>query len=603
MLYRNDQPRRTRWGSGRMSSKTGALRVESAILRDALKACRSHIGYVLLFSAALNLLYLAPSIYMLQVYDRVLTSGGVLTLIYLSAVLLASLAALSFLDATRVRLLASMAKRLDRLVAPHVLTAALQRDGRRAAGNAQPLREFDTLRAAMTGQPALAAVDAPWTPIYIAVCFLIHPWIGMLTLFGGALLVLIAYINQVAMHRALHANEQATGAMYNLHAADSAQGDTARALGMESALVRRQLGTREHMSGASHEANRSGAAFSASTKFVRLALQSAALGLGAYLALNQQISAGGIIASSILASRAFAPLELIVGAWRQFEQGRQAYGVLTKVLQTQEQPRNFTELPAPSANVSAENVSVRAPGGDRALLMNASFRVQPGMIVGIIGPSGAGKTTLVRTIAGALQPDQGAVRIDGAKLTDWPSDKIGRYIGYLPQEVALFSGTIAQNISRFEQGESGDIDRAVVAAAQAAAVHEMILTLPKGYDTELGPNGRGLSTGQAQRVGLARALYRDPVLLVLDEPNAHLDQEGEAALIAALQAARARNASALVVAHRSSVMGITDALMVVRDGRIELYGPREQVLAKLAGQGQQRPVVVASEGEATGRRP
>ncbi|HYD87554.1 MAG TPA: type I secretion system permease/ATPase [Vitreimonas sp.] len=585
-----------------MSSKSGAVQAGSAILRDALRACRTHIGYVLLFSAALNLLYLAPSLYMLQVYDRVLTSGGLLTLLYLSAVLLASLAALSFLDATRVRLLTAMAKRLDRIVAPHVLMAALQRDGRQAAGNAQPLREFDTLRAAMTGPPALAAVDAPWTPIYIAVCFLIHPWIGSLALFGGVLLVLIAYINQVAMHRALRENEQTTGAMYNLHASDSAQGDTARALGMEEALVRRQLATRAEMSGASHTAGRSGAVFSASTKFVRLFLQSAALGLGAYLALQQEISAGGIIAASILASRAFAPLELIVGAWRQFEQGRQAYGVLTKVLQTQEQKREFTELPSPTANISVENVGVRAPGGERVLLMGASFRMQPGMIVGVIGPSGAGKTTLVRTVAGALQPDQGAVRIDGAKLTDWRPETIGRHIGYLPQDVGLFAGTIAQNISRFEAGDPGDIDGAVVAAAQGAGVHDLILTLPKGYDTEIGPNGRGLSAGQAQRVGLARALYRDPVLLVLDEPNAHLDQEGEAALIEALKAARERGAAALVVAHRSSMMNAADALMVVRDGRIEMYGPREQVMAKLAGPAQQRPVVVASDGEATGRR-
>lgn len=582
-----------------MSSKPGAERVQSAILRDALHACRRHIGFVLLFSAALNLLYLAPSIYMLQVYDRVLTSGGLLTLLYLSAVLLASLATLAFLDATRVRLLASMAKRLDRLVAPHVLMAALQREGRTAAGSAQPLREFDTLRAAMTGPPALAAVDAPWSPIYIAVCFMIHPWIGTLALFGGVLLIVIAYVNQLAMQRTLHANDQATGAMYSLHSADSAQGDTARALGMQEALVRRQINTRETMSSATHEAGRSGAVFSASTKFVRLFLQSAALGLGAYLALQQEISAGGIIAASILAARAFAPLELIVGAWRQFEQGRQAYKTLTDVLKTQEQQREYTELPPPRANLNVENVGVRS--GERVLLMGVGFRVEPGMIVGVIGPSGAGKTTLVRTIAGAVLPDQGAIRLDGAKLTDWPSEEIGRYIGYLPQEVGLFAGTIGENISRFESREIEDVDQATITAAKAAGVHELILTLPKGYDTEIGPNGRGLSAGQAQRVGLARALYRDPVLLVLDEPNAHLDSEGEAALVEALKAARARRASALVVAHRSGIMNIADALLVIRDGRLEMYGPREQVMAKLSGNA--RPVVVASDGEQTGRRP
>ena len=584
-----------------MSSTGGPARIQSAILRDALQACRRHIGFVLLFSAVLNLLYLAPSIYMLQVYDRVLTSGGILTLIYLSLVLVAALGTLAFLDGSRVRLLAAMAKRLDRIVSPYVLRAALQREGRAAAGAAQPLREFDTLRSALTGQPALAAVDAPWTPIYIAVCFIIHPAIGALALFGGILLVAIAYVNQVAMHRNLHANEQATGAMYQLQAADSAQGETARALGMHEALVRRQLNTRHAMTDATHKAGRSGAVYSSSTRFLRLLLQSASLGLGAYLAINQQISSGAIIAASILTSRAFAPLELIVGAWRQFEQGRGAYRILTDVLKTQEGQRDFTQLPAPQANISVEGVGVRTT--DRILLNGITFRMNPGMIVGVIGPSGAGKTTLMRVVAGAANPDAGAVRIDGAKLTDWPPEKLGRHIGYLPQEVALFSGTIGDNIARFEDRSNPGVDEAIVEAAKAAGVHELILTLSQGYDTEIGPNGRGLSAGQAQRVALARALYRKPMLLVLDEPNAHLDSDGEIALITALKEARDRNTAALVVAHRTNFMSIADALLVIRDGKLEMYGPRDQVMAKLTGAGQTRPTVVASDGEVTGRRP
>ena len=584
-----------------MSSTGGPARIQSAILRDALQACRRHIGFVLLFSAVLNLLYLAPSIYMLQVYDRVLTSGGILTLIYLSLVLLAALGTLAFLDGSRVRLLAAMAKRLDRIVSPYVLRAALQREGKAAAGAAQPLREFDTLRGALTGQPAIAAVDAPWTPIYIAVCFIIHPAIGALALFGGFLLVAIAYVNQVAMHRKLHANEQATGLMYQLQAADSAQGDAARALGMHEALVRRQLGARRAMTDATFDAGRGGAIFSSSTRFMRLLLQSASLGLGAYLAINQQISGGAIIAASILTSRAFAPLELIVGAWRQFEQGRGAYRILTDVLKTQEGQRDFTQLPAPQANVSVEGVGVRTM--DRILLNGVSFRMNPGMIVGVIGPSGAGKTTLMRVVAGAANPDAGAVRIDGAKLTDWPTERLGRHIGYLPQEVALFAGTIGDNIARFEDRANPGVDEAIVEAAKAAGVHELVLTLSQGYDTEIGPNGRGLSAGQAQRVALARALYRKPMLLVLDEPNAHLDSDGEVALINALKEARDRNAAALVVAHRTNFMSIADALLVIRDGKIEMYGPRDQVMAKLSGAGQARPTVVASDGEATGRRP
>jgi ATP-binding cassette subfamily C protein len=573
----------------------------AGILRAAWRACRRHIGFVALFSAALNVLYLAPSLYMLQVYDRVLASGALLTLLYLSAVLLGALVVLAFLDAVRVRLLLAMSRRFDRLLAPHVLAAALQREGKRAAGQAHVLREFDTLRAALSGPPALAALDAPWTPIYIGVCFLIHPWIGSLAFFGGVALVTIAWVNHRAMHHALRASDQTTGALYSMQMADSAQGDAARALGMHEGLVQRQLKARVSMTQALNDSGRYGALFSASTKFARLVLQAAALGLGAYLAVNQEISAGGIIAASILTSRAFAPLELIVGAWRQFEQGRQAYAVLNRVLKTQSDAREFTALPRPRGLLAAEHVSVRAPGGDRMLLIDAAFQAGPGDIVGVIGPSGAGKTTLLRVVAGAIDPDQGTVRLDGAKLSDWPSDKLGSYVGYLPQEVSLFGGTIAENISRFDRRAREEIDAAIVAAAQAAGVHDLILSLPQGYDTEIGAAGRGLSAGQAQRIGLARALYGDPVLLALDEPNAHLDSDGETALIQTLRAASERGACAIVVAHRAGLMAAANKLMLVRDGRIEGYGPRDQMMARL-GAGGPRPVAVPSAGEPGGAR-
>lgn len=568
----------------------------SSTLKAALDACRRHIGFVILFSAALNLLYLAPSLYMLQVYDRVLASGGVLTLVYLSLVLLASLAVLAFLDGTRMRLLLAMSRRLDRLLAPQVLSAALQRDGRAAAGQAHILREFDALRSALSGPPAVAAVDAPWAPIYIAVCFLIHPWIGLLALAGGLILVAIALINNRAMRSAMKANEDAAGAMYGLQMGDMNQGDAARALGMQGRLVERQLKARIALNDSINAAGSANSFFSATTKFSRLLLQSAALGLGAFLALRQDISAGGIIAASILSSRAFAPLELIVGAWRQFEQGRQAYGIISRVLRTQETQRDFTGLPSPRGVLSVEGVTVRAPAGDRFLLMNASFRAEPGDIIGVIGPSGAGKTTLLRAIAGAAIPDGGAVRLDGAKMTDWEPDRLGRHVGYLPQEVALFSGTIGQNISRFDSAAGDDVDVAIVKAAKAAGAHEMILSMPRGYDSEIGPNGRGLSAGQAQRVALARALYGDPVLLALDEPNAHLDNDGEAALISALKDASARGVCSIVVAHRTGFLSQVNKLMIVADGRIDAFGPREAILARINPGAGPRPVAVPNEG-------
>jgi|CXWL01.1.fsa_nt_gi ATP-binding cassette subfamily C protein len=586
------------------TNKPDRRKADADIIGAALDACRRHVGYVILFSAALNILYLAPSIYMMQVYDRVLASGGILTLLYLSAVLLGALAVLAFLDAIRMGLLAAMAKRFDRLLAPRVLSAALDPEGKKAAGQVHVLREFDALRAAISGQPALALVDTPWTPLYIAVCFMIHPWIGWLALGGGIALVGIALVNQRAIRSAMRANDQASGAMYSMQMADAAHGESARALGMQGALIRRQLQAREKLSHATSKATSANAIYSSSTRFFRLMLQSASLGLGAYLAVDQQMSAGGIIAASILTARAYAPLELVVGAWRQFEQGSQAYQTLKAVLKSQNNQREHTTLPSPRGLLSVESVSVRSPAGDRLLLSGASFRVEPGEIVGVVGPSGAGKTTLMRAIAGASNPDQGAVRLDGAKLTDWSADLLGRFVGYLPQEVALFGGTISHNICRFEHllgYDQEEIDRAVVAAAKIAGVHDLILNMPRGYDTEIGPNGKGISAGQAQRVALARALYRDPVFIVLDEPNAHLDAEGELALINALKAGRERGASAVVVAHRAGFMNIADKLLVVQDGRIEAFGPRDQIAAKFAPPpaGGQRPVVV-SDG---GRRP
>ena len=564
-----------------------------APLQEALKACRRHFTFVILFSAGLNLLYLAPTLYMMQVYDRVLSTGGVLTLVFLTIALAASLAVLAFLDAVRMRLLAAAGRRIDRLVAPNVLRAALDRKGREAAGAANPMREFDTLRTALTGAPTLAVIDAPWAPLYILVCFMIHPMIGVLALVGGVLMIGLAYINQRAMHNALRANEQLGGAFYSLQTGDSAQGEVARSLGMEQALVRRQMKVREAVALRTDRSSRTNAGYSAATKFTRLILQSLALGLGAYLALSQQISAGSIIASSVLTARAFAPLELIVGAWRQFEQGRHAYDVVVRVLRSQDATRTYTELPPPRAMLAVQGVGVRVPGSDSTLLQGVSFVVEPGEIVGVIGPSGAGKTTLMRAVAGAVAPDAGILRLDGASMADWPPGGLGRYIGYMPQEGGLFAGTVAGNIARFESGP--DVDKAIIAAAMAAGAHEMILSLPRGYDTELSVGGRGLSAGQIQRIGLARALFRDPVLLVLDEPNAHLDVEGEQALIEALLHHARAQRSALVVAHRARFLSIADKLLVMKAGRVEMFGPREQILAKLPGL-QSQPALTRETG-------
>jgi ATP-binding cassette subfamily C protein len=565
------------------TARAEAPRARPPGLSGALAKCRRHVAFVVLFSGLLNVLLLAPSLYMLQVYDRVLVTSGVTTLVFLSGVLIAALLTLAVLDAARARLLAAASRRIDRLIAPLILSAQLAREGRAAAGASQPLREFDVLRGTLTGPPAIAVIDAPWSPLFIAVCFLIHPWIGWLTVGGGACILLGALFNDIALRRSLEGQQDRSARMYALLGADMANADTAGALGMKGALVRRQQAARTDVSKAQGRAAIAAADHTAFIRFLRLAFQSAVLGLGAYLAIRQQISAGGIIAGSILAARAFAPLEQLVAAGRQFSMARQAFKVVLDVLRSQDDGRTITALPAPTGVLAVENVSVRARSG-AFMLRDVSLELAPGEILGVVGPSGAGKTTLLRTIVGALPPERGEVRLDGAKLSDWNGDRLGALVGYMPQEVGLFPGTVADNVSRFSRSEDspGGSDAAIVAAAKAAGVHDLVLRLPEGYDTNLGANGAGLSAGQAQRIGLARALFGDPVLLALDEPNAHIDAEGEAALIAALQAARARGAAIVVVAHRAGFMRVADKLLVLKDGAVQAWGPRDQVMGRLA---------------------
>jgi len=561
------------------------MRVERPMgaLRAALALCRRHFVSAAFFSALINLLYIVPTLYMLQVYDRVVPTQGVQTLAFLTMVLLFALATLSLLDRIRTRLLVRAGVQLDATLAPLILDATLGRPDLPIAR--QALREFDTMRGTLTGQGILALFDAPWVPIYILVCFLVHPWIGLIAIFGCAILPLIAWANERATRSRLDRAQQIAGTSYANQDALLASSDSIRALGMRRAMVARQLRQREAMLAAQTEASFAAGSYLTATKFTRLALQSLALGLGALLAVDNLISGGAIFAASFLIARALAPIEQLIGTWKTIVQARQSYRNLNDLLEGTVAQSEPTRLPAPQGAVALEGVTVLNEARDGAILNAVSLRIEPGEVVAIVGPSGAGKSTLARTIAGALPPDRGTIRLDGADTRDWDPEQLARHVGYLPQDSALFAGSVAENIARFA-GELGEdrttVDAAVVAAAGKVGADPLIRRLPNGYDHQLKLGGRGVSAGQAQRIALARAIYGDPRILILDEPNAHLDTEGDAALVAALGMLKAEGRTILIVSHKLGILPVVDKMLVLREGRAELYGPRDEVLPKIA---------------------
>lgn len=552
-------------------------------LADALRACRTHFIWGAVFSAMVNLLYLTPTLYMMQVYDRVVPTGGMTTLVLISVAAIFALASLAALDWLRGRLMLRAGLRLDRMLSGKVLSRVM--DLQTKAPNTQALREFDNVRGVIGGQGMLAMFDAPWTPLYLICCFLLHPAIGVLTLVGGIVLFALAWLNERDTRPRLNRAIQSQNHAYAAQEGVASQSEVVRALGMRRSSVARQIAERQHATAAQADAQLAGGRYSGAIKFLRLLMQSAALGLAAYLATKGQISAGAIIASSVLLSRAVAPVELVVGIWPSLVQARASWKTLTDLFaSTAAADRERTTLPAPKGRLEVEAVTVKFPDTEAPQLRGAAFALQPGKTLGIIGASGSGKTTLARVVAGAVKPQAGTVRLDGAEYDARDGDELARFIGYLPQTPSLFAGSIKDNISRFDTaaGVAQDVaDAGAVKAAMAAGAHELIQRLPKGYDTVLGPYGQGLSAGQAQRVALARALYGEPVLLVLDEPNSNLDQEGEQALMQAVLSAAARGAAVVIVAHRAGVLARVDRLLVMRDGAIQMDGPREDVLEKM----------------------
>lgn len=565
-------------------------------LAQALRACRDHVAFAFGFSALVNVLYLAPTLYMMQVYDRVVPTGGLLTLVFVTFVVTFALGTLAALDHVRSRILIRAGLRLDRMLAGTVLSRVI---GSKESGAkvTQAMRDFDQVRSAVSGQGALALCDAPWTPVYLLFCFMLHWSLGALTLVGGIALFILAILNERSAKPRVEESSKAAAQAYAAQETIAGQSEVVRALGMRQSLIRRQLEQRSVAVAAQAGTQFVGGAYSGTIKFLRLLLQSLSLGLGAWLAVEGQISAGAIIAASVLLSRAVQPIELLVGAWTGIVQARTSWHNLIELFaNTGDQDAERTALPTPKGELAVEGVGVRAPAREQPLLKHLAFKVAPGEVLGVIGPSGAGKTTLARILAGAMTPDVGKVRIDGADYEAWDPEKLARHIGYLPQDSILFAGSVKENISRFsstpETAEA--VDAAAVAAATAAGAHELILRLPNGYDTVLGPGGRGLSAGQSQRVALARAMFGDPCLIIMDEPNSHLDAEGEAALMQAVKTAKERGAAVILIAHRTGVLNIADRLMVLKDGAIEGLGPRDEIVARLQAGRPSAPRVVGS---------
>lgn len=563
---------------------------DSTPLWSGVEACRTHFNGIVAFSTFINLLYLAPSLYMLQVYDRVLTTGGITTLLFVSFALLAALAALGGLDHVRGRLLARMSARLDHQLSGVVLKTAMTLPVG-APKRQQALRDLDLMRGALGGPGMVGLCDLPWTPLYLIICFLLHPVLGLVATLGAVVLWLVALWSERSSREAVQAAMGSGQAAYASSEAALMASETVRALGMRPGIIGREMTQRGLVNKVTGEGALGQAGFASLAKVLRMTLQSVMLGLGAFLAVNQEITAGAIIAASIISARALAPIDSVVGAWRQLAQGAVAYKNLAELFNSiPADEAGAVALTEPEGHLRLSGISVALPNGlpgrpPTVLLREVSLEIKPGEVLALIGPSGSGKSTLARVATGVLKPQAGHCELSGVDFTLWDRDALGLKLGYLPQEPSLFAGSLRDNISRFAR-QGGLVSEEVattgaIEAAQWAGVHDLIMSLPRGYDTELGPGGRGLSVGQSQRIGLARALYGNPAVLILDEPNAALDREGEEALMRALARAKERQMGVLLVAHRATVLGVVDTMAVLNSGRIERLGPKAEIIAAL----------------------
>ncbi|MDO9009955.1 MAG: type I secretion system permease/ATPase [Thiobacillus sp.] len=561
------------------------------VLESALGALKKFFLTAGVFSFFINALMLVPAIYMLQVYDRVLVSRNEMTLLMLTLIVLMLFALMASLEWLRARLMVQAGLKLDAELNDKVLSSTFRSNLRQSGSNAdQPLRDLTSIRQFLTGNGLFAFFDAPWAPLFIVVIFLLHPLLGLVSLIGGFMLLGLAYLTEVRTQKPLEAANTA-GIAANQFASNSFRNaEVIEAMGMFPALRSRWYKLHSRMLALQAVASDRAGSIAAITRFTRISVQSLILGAGALLVIDASITPGTMIAASILMGRALAPVEQAIGAWKQFVGTRGAYARLKKQLAGYQPHEQGVSLPPPLGEYRIEQVIAAAPGSTTPVLKGISLIIPKSTVVGIIGPSGSGKSTLARLLVGVWGAASGKVRLDGADVYTWNKEELGPWIGYLPQDVELFEGTVAENIARFGQLDS----EAIVLAATQAGVHDMILRLPASYETPIGTGGCALSGGQRQRIGLARALYGNPAVVVLDEPNSNLDEAGEAALVSAIRQLKSDGKTVVVITHRTSVLTAIDLLLVLRDGQVQGFGPPAEVLAALNLSAQQSRQQAAS---------
>jgi ATP-binding cassette, subfamily C, bacterial PrsD len=552
----------------------------SSELGAALRACRQAFLAIGLFSGMSNILMLTGSLFMLEVYDRVLPSRSVPTLVALLILTAGLYAAQGFIDAIRSRILVRIGDSLDEAMSMRVYDAIVRlplKIGAKGDGS-QPMRDLDAVRGFLSGAGPSAFFDLPWLPIYLGVCFLFHTYIGLTALAGAVILVILTIVTEVQTRPPTRSATQFAMARNALLEASRRNAEAITAMGMVGRIARRWGDLNRNYVASTGRASDVVGGLGAASKVLRLLLQSSILAVGAWLVIHQESTPGIIIAGSILGARALAPVDLAIANWRGFVGARQSWHRLSQLLGHLPPRTEPMPLQPPAKTLVVQNAAVCPPGEQKIVSQDLNFTLASGKALGVIGPTASGKSSLARMLVGVWTPARGTVRLDGATFDQWSQEALGRHIGYLPQDVELFPGNVAQNIARFEDPPHPE---AVLAAAQAAGVHELIVNLPDGYETKVGDHGSALSAGQAQRIALARALYRDPFLVVLDEPNSNLDAEGDEALTRAILGLRARGAIVIVVAHRPSAIAGVDYILVMAKGRQQQFGPKEEVLNRV----------------------